>query len=564
MTDRPSREERDISAPFTFHHSGRSELKIVDWGGEAWLAFKHPDGKWVSECRVEFVNGWMTRTNAARSAIALPAATMGDPLTRAAGRIEGFNEGVAKERERCAAYCESWKLTGVAEALRRGPETHNEMARAPTPPPATTPAREATAIEWRVVDEDGEPLRSGATFPTKQAAEEDAESIRRARSHTGKSWTGIHVEEFTPPPSSRPVESAREGGDQLDAIAGIVLPEYVENEIDGFRAICQRDADKGGGWRARGDAADRLRNAVRRSIHDAERALLPKASDGARAVDGTAMLRVAIERAYDFGRDDERARLPNTKKVGINPMDPPWRTMHVDRVLAEFKRDVDNATPPPEDERVVPVAWMVYDKDGPMRRAADWRQSTADNDCRYFNEVSVDPDHTARRPFRVVPLYATPPPPREECDYECPHYSERAAEFWGWQFWRCDGCGAAFRNIDDPNGPCSDGTKRWRHERIGSLDLPNVCGPSRAGAMEAGDGAEVVKAARALLDASYALGEAVENYIYAADHDTGGTAAESWFENMKEKSSEAKSKFEALGRALSPLRDAPKGGSDHA
>lgn len=57
-----------------------------------------------------------------------------------------------------------------------------------------------------------------------------------------------------------------------DAIAGINLPDYVEDYLSQYGALCARDADKGGGWRARGEAADALRNAIRRAIYDAEQA----------------------------------------------------------------------------------------------------------------------------------------------------------------------------------------------------------------------------------------------------------------------------------------------------
>lgn len=83
-----------------------------------------------------------------------------------------------------------------------------------------------------------------------------------------------------PPPPSAGEPSAAFTPDEV--IAGIVLPEYVEDSIDGFRVVCRRDPDRGGDHRERGHAADRLRNAIRRAIYDAERVALAPAQPAAR------------------------------------------------------------------------------------------------------------------------------------------------------------------------------------------------------------------------------------------------------------------------------------------
>lgn len=56
-----------------------------------------------------------------------------------------------------------------------------------------------------------------------------------------------------------------------DEIAGIVLPEYVDEYIEHHRLVCSTDA----GWRARSAAVDALRDAIRRAIYDAERQYVP-------------------------------------------------------------------------------------------------------------------------------------------------------------------------------------------------------------------------------------------------------------------------------------------------
>ena len=37
--------------PFTTHHEG--EHCVLMWEGVPWLFWRHPDGEWVSECKVE-------------------------------------------------------------------------------------------------------------------------------------------------------------------------------------------------------------------------------------------------------------------------------------------------------------------------------------------------------------------------------------------------------------------------------------------------------------------------------------------------------------------------------
>lgn len=39
------------------------------------------------------------------------------------------------------------------------------------------------------------------------------------------------------------------------------------------------------------------------------------------------------------------------------------------------------------------------------------------------------------------------------------------------RLWSCDGCGQITVEVDDPNGPSSDGTRRWRREVIGRVDV---------------------------------------------------------------------------------------------
>ena len=39
------------------------------------------------------------------------------------------------------------------------------------------------------------------------------------------------------------------------------------------------------------------------------------------------------------------------------------------------------------------------------------------------------------------------------------------------RLWSCDGCGQITVEVDDPAGPCSDGTRRWRREVIGRVDV---------------------------------------------------------------------------------------------
>lgn len=88
-----------------------------------------------------------------------------------------------------------------------------------------------------------------------------------------------------------------------EVIGCIDVPAYVEEYIDQYRAICQRDPDRGGGHRAVGKARDALRDAIRRAVYDAERPLL---ADLDTAREEAAGSRRSIDTLRDFaeGRGD--------------------------------------------------------------------------------------------------------------------------------------------------------------------------------------------------------------------------------------------------------------------
>ena len=88
-----------------------------------------------------------------------------------------------------------------------------------------------------------------------------------------------------------------------DIVKAIDVPAFVEDYIDQYRAICQRDPDRGGGYKAVGKARDALRDAIRRAIYDAERPLL---ADLDTAREDAAGSRRSIDTLRDFaeGRGD--------------------------------------------------------------------------------------------------------------------------------------------------------------------------------------------------------------------------------------------------------------------
>lgn len=68
-------------------------------------------------------------------------------------------------------------------------------------------------------------------------------------------------------------------------------------------------------------------------------------------------------------------------------------------------------------------------------------------------------------PYGEIPMGAAPAPIATECGHES------MTGLGHPRLWSCDGCGQITVEVDDTTGPCSDGTRRWRHEVIGSVDV---------------------------------------------------------------------------------------------
>ena len=107
-----------------------------------------------------------------------------------------------------------------------------------------------------------------------------------------------------------------------EVIGGIDVPAYVEEYIDQYRAICQRDPDRGGGYKAVGKARDALRDAIRRAIYDAEQA---ERSALAHAARGEAVRSWRdVEGTLPARRDgDKVARVDEVVPAFLDPTPPP-------------------------------------------------------------------------------------------------------------------------------------------------------------------------------------------------------------------------------------------------